>query len=86
MATSEESSKESESDIKSLSEDETFEVEDMVFESNIPEGVDSMEPYADEPFADDEWIKNYRREKEEKAKLESSLKRRLENKLRLGDW
>ena len=29
---------------------------------------DSLEPYADEPLADEEWIQNYRREQEEKRR------------------
>ena len=33
----------------------------------------SIEPYADEPLADEEWIANYRKEKEEKDQLENEL-------------
>jgi len=31
---------------------------------------DSLEPYADEPLADEEWLKNYRREQGDKRQLE----------------
>lgn len=41
---------------------------------------DLLEPYADEPLADEEWLKNYRKEQEEKRQLEEDLKTRLENR------
>ena len=31
---------------------------------------DSLEPYADEPLADEEWLENYRKGQEEKQNLE----------------
>ena len=47
---------------------------------------DSLEPYADEPLADEEWPRVYRKEQEEKGRLEEELKKRLENRVRVGDW
>lgn len=39
----------------------------------------SLEPYADEPLVDEEWLVNYKKEKEEKDQLENELKQHLEN-------
>ena len=45
-----------------------------------------QQPYADEPLADEEWIANYKKEKEEKDQLENDLNQRLENAVRVQDW
>ena len=47
---------------------------------------DSLEPYADEPLADEEWLRVYRKEQQEKRRLEEELKKRLENRVRVCDW
>lgn len=44
-----------------------------------PTRDNSLEPYADEPLVDEEWLVNYKKEKEEKDQLENELKQRLEN-------
>ena len=36
-----------------------------------------LQAYMDEPFTDEEWLKNYRQQKEEKNKQEEVLKKRL---------
>ena len=47
---------------------------------------DSLEPYTDEPLADEEWLASYRKKQEENQKLERELKKRLENHVRVGEW
>ncbi|CAH3153488.1 unnamed protein product, partial [Porites lobata] len=47
---------------------------------------DSLEPYADEPLADEEWLENYRREQAENAELEKELTKHLNNSARVADW
>ena len=47
---------------------------------------DSLEPYTDEPLADEEWLRVYGKEQQEKRRLEEELKKRLENRVRVGDW
>ena len=47
---------------------------------------DTLEPYADEPIADEEWLKKYRKEQEEKRQLEEDLTKRLENRVRVSGW
>ena len=87
-----ESASETESDqYSSGNEDYQIEVEanDCVSElDELPARAtgNSLEPYADEPLADDEWIANYRKENEEKDQLENELTRRLENSVRVEDW
>ena len=45
--------------------------EDGVHEtSNKCEDDDTLEPYADELIADEEWLKRYHKEQEEKRRLE----------------
>lgn len=39
-----------------------------------PTRANSLEPYADEPLADEKWLANYKIEKEEKDQLENELK------------
>ena len=47
---------------------------------------DSIEPYTDEPLADEEWLARYRQREEENKKLESELKKRLENCVPVKEW
>lgn len=87
-----ESASDTESDqYSSVNEDYEIEVEanDCVLEleeSTTRATGNSLEPYADEPLADEEWLANYRKEIEEKDQLENELKRRLENSVRVEDW
>ena len=71
--------------------DESIEVEVIEFAedratSGITNADDSLEPYADEPLADEAWLANYRKEQEEKCELEEDLTKRLENRVRVSDW
>ena len=68
MSSQEESFFETESE-KSRSEDETIEVEAVVWETENNIQDDSLEPYADEPLAD-QWLQNSRREQAERDQLE----------------
>lgn len=45
-----------------------------------------MEPYAEEPLADEEWLQNYGKEQEEKEDLEEELKLRLDKFGPGSDW
>ena len=56
----------------------------QVRSSNTCEDDDTLEPYADEPIADEEWLKRYRKEQEEKRRLEEDLTKRLENRVRVS--
>ena len=47
---------------------------------------DSLEPYTDEPLADEEWLARYQQKQEENKKLESELKKRLENCVPVKEW
>ena len=47
---------------------------------------DSLEPYTDEPLADEEWLARYRKKQEENKKLEIELKKRLENRVAVEEW
>ena len=47
---------------------------------------DSLEPYTDEPLADEEWLARYREKQEENEKLERELKKRLENHVLVEEW
>ena len=67
------------------SEDEKIEIEGTDGASNRFED-DSLEPYADEPLADEEWVENYRREQAENEELEKELTKRLNNSVRVADW
>ena len=42
--------------------------------------------YADEPLANEEWLPVYINEQQEIRRLEEELKKRLENRVRVGDW
>lgn len=45
-----------------------------------------LEAYTDEPLADEEWLKNYRLQQEEKSKQEEVLKKQLADETRTCDW
>ncbi|XP_065068882.1 uncharacterized protein LOC135694120 [Rhopilema esculentum] len=49
-------------------------------------GVDYIGPYMDEPLADDEWIKNYNRERREEEQQIEKLNRRLNGTEPLATW
>ena len=68
MSSQEESFFETESE-KSRSEDETIEVEAVVWETENNIQDDWLEPYADEPLAD-QWLQNSRCEQAERDQLE----------------
>ena len=46
---------------------------------------EEIHAYADEPLADEEWLKNYEREEEENKKLEQALQARLDSTEQVGD-
>ena len=65
---------------------DNFEAIDGVHEtSNTSEDDDTLEPCADETIADEEWLKRYRKEQEEKRRPEEDLTKRLENRVRVSD-
>ena len=78
----------------SQDEFESIEVEATEFgENRATSGItvstnadDSLEPYADEPLADEAWLANYRKIQEEKSELEEDLIKRLENRVRVSYW
>jgi len=45
-----------------------------------------LQAYVDEPLTDEEWLKNYRQQQEEKSKQEEVLKKQLADETRTGDW
>ena len=42
--------------------------------------------YADEPLADEEWLKKYEEEDAETNKLEQELRERLEGSVQVDSW
>ena len=73
----------------SQDEFENIEVEATVGEHGASATIseeDLLEPYSDKLLADEEWLSQYRRDQEEKCELEEDLKKRLENRVRVGDW
>ena len=48
----------------------------------------SLEPYADEPLADEEWLLVGIKEEQQIRRLEEELKKPLDNynRVRFGDW
>ena len=55
--------------------------------SKSEESVDSLDQiYADEPMADEDWIKAYEKKQEENAKLERMLEERLNGTTRVDLW
>ena len=45
-----------------------------------------LQTYTDEPLADEEWLKNYRQQQEEKSNQEEVLKKRLADETKTCDW
>ena len=45
-----------------------------------------LQAYTDEPLADEEWLKNYRQQQEEKSNQEKVLKKRLAGETKICDW
>ncbi|XP_015766905.1 PREDICTED: uncharacterized protein LOC107345686 [Acropora digitifera] len=83
----------SESGSEYSSETEDFQVEFEATSCGVDESASTgtetqnyMEPYAEEPLADEEWLQNYRNEQEEKEDLEEELKLRLDNFVPVSDW
>ena len=77
----------------SQDEFESIEVEATELGENRASGIavstkadDFLEPYADEPLADEAWLANYRKIREEKSELEEDLIKRLENRVRVSYW
>ena len=77
----------------SQDEFEGIEVEATEFGENRASGITvstnanySLEPYADEPLADEAWLANYRKIQEEESEVEEDLTKRLENRARVSDW
>ena len=68
------------------SEDEAIELEGTDEVSSQFKEDDSLEPYADEPLADKEWLLNYAREQAESEALEKELTKHLNNRVRVADW
>ena len=46
----------------------------------------SLEPYVDEPLADEDWLQKYRKVQEENKQLENEWKQCLENAEHVEDW
>ena len=77
----------------SLSETESSQVgnEDEKIELEGTDGAsnrfkdDLLEPYADEHLADEEWLKNYRREQAENEESKKELTKCLNNSVLLAD-
>ena len=66
------------------SEEEKIELERTDGASN--QFDDLLKPYAHEPLADEEWLKNYRREQAENEELEKELTKCLNNSMIVADW
>ena len=45
-----------------------------------------LQAYKDEPLADEEWLKNFRQQQEEKSKQEEVLKKRLADETKTCHW
>ena len=45
-----------------------------------------LQAFMDEPLVDEEWLKNYRQQREGKSKEEEVLKKRQADETRTGDW
>ena len=46
----------------------------------------NMGAYADEPMADEEWLKNYNRQERERLELEKKLRKRLDGSVEVSEW
>ena len=50
------------------------------------ESSDEIMAYADEPLADEEWLKKYEAENEENKRLEEELQKRLDGTVQVKSW
>ena len=50
------------------------------------ESLENDIAYADEPLADEEWLKKYKEEVDETNKLEEELRERLEGSVQVDSW
>ena len=50
------------------------------------ESADDIMAYADEPLADEEWLKKYEEENQENKRLEQELQGRLDGAVRVESW
>ena len=80
------SSSQSSSDCEDCSSDFDMEVEESGGERESQVSREEIHAYADEPLADEEWLKNYEREGEENKKLEQALQARLDGTEQVGSW
>ena len=71
------------------SEANLAEVEDEQSDCESQVSCESSEndiAYADEPLADEEWMKKYEEEVDETNKLEQELRERLEGSVQVDSW
>ena len=52
----------------------------------VEKTVESIEPYSDEPLADEEWLKEYRKKKDMEDKLRNELKKRIDGEDPCRNW
>lgn len=87
-----ESINESEDSVASVEDDFDIEVEDEGDEDERTsyasrcESFDDIMAYADEPLADEEWLKKYEAENEENKRLEQELQARLDGTVQVESW
>ena len=66
---------------------ENFEDEDATrSESGDENEFDVLQPYADEPLADQEWIEAYEKEREEEKRNLRVLQDRLDGNVQVNSW
>ena len=87
-----ESNNESEDSVTSFEDDFDIEVEDeddederYLYASHC-ESTEDIMAYADEPLADEEWLKKYEAENEENKRLEQELQARLDGAVQVETW
>ncbi|XP_029183407.2 uncharacterized protein LOC114951365 [Acropora millepora] len=87
-----ESINESEDSVASFEDDFDIEVEDeddederYLYASHC-ESTEDLMAYADEPLADEEWLKKYEAENEENKRLEQELQARLDGAVQVETW
>ena len=87
-----ESINESEDSVASFEDDFDIEVEDEDDEDERDlyashcESTEDIMAYADEPLADEEWLKKYEAENEENKRLEQELQARLDGAVQVETW
>lgn len=60
---------------------------DKLLSNNEDEEIDDVvQPYSNEPMADEEWLKEYKKRQEDKERRLESLKDRLAGKEELRNW